>query len=430
MQNTQTAVDLGAYIDASPSPYHAVQEAIARLAPAGFEELAERDAWTLEPGRYYVQRGGSLVAFVIPQGVAPGVGMRVIGAHTDSPNLRIKPRPNTGSAKVRQLGVEVYGGVLLNSWLDRDLGLSGRAVVRGKDGGQETRLFKFDEPLLRVPQLAIHLDREIHSKGLKLNKQTHMAPMWALGDREERGFERFLEERLEVAEGSLLGWDAMTHDLTPSALLGRDQEFLAAPRLDNLCSSYTALRALVDSIDTDRETVTMVALFDHEEVGSESTTGAAGPLLGTIIERVLIAATQPGGREDLHRSITASLCCSADMAHATHPNFKDRHEPDHFLEMNGGPVIKINANLRYATNALSEVVFQEACERADVPYQKWVNRTDLACGSTIGSITAANLGIETVDVGCAQLSMHSAREVCGSHDAELMRRAMVEFLNA
>ena len=430
MQNTQTAVELGAYIDASPSPYHAVQEAIARLEPAGFQELAERDAWSLGPGRYFVQRGGSLVAFVVPEGVAPGVGVRVIGAHTDSPNLRVKPRPNTGSAKVRQLGVEVYGGVLLNSWLDRDLGLSGRAVVRGTGGGQETHLFKLDEPLLRVPQLAIHLDREIHSKGLKLNKQTHMAPMWALGDREERGFERFLEERLGVAEGSLLGWDAMTHDLTPSALLGRDQEFLAAPRLDNLCSSYTALRALVDSIDTERETVTMVALFDHEEVGSESTTGAAGPLLGTIIERVLIAATQPGGREDLHRSVTASLCCSADMAHATHPNFKDRHEPDHFLEMNGGPVIKVNANLRYATNALSEVVFQEACERADVPYQKWVNRTDLACGSTIGSITAANLGIETVDVGCAQLSMHSAREVCGSLDPELMRRAMVEFLNA
>lgn len=429
MQKTQTALDLGAYIDASPSPYHAVAEAIARLTPHGFQELGERDAWSLEPGRYFVQRGGSLVAFVVPSGIAPGAGVRVIGAHTDSPNLRVKPRPNTGSAGVRQLGVEVYGGVLLNSWLDRDLGLSGRAVVRGAGGAQETRLFKFDEPLLRVPQLAIHLDKEIHSKGLSLNKQTHMAPMWALGGREERGFEGWLEGKLDVDEGALLGWDAMVHDLTASRLIGRDEEFLAAPRLDNLCSSYVALVALLDSLDkAPGDAITMVALFDHEEVGSSSTTGAAGPLLATIIERVLIAATSPGTREDMHRSLASSLCCSADMAHATHPNYKERHEPDHHLHMNGGPVIKINANLRYATNALSEVVFQRACERANVPFQKWVNRTDLACGSTIGSITAANLGIETVDVGCAQLSMHSAREVCGSEDPGLMRRAMVEFL--
>lgn len=431
MQKTQTALDLAAYIDASPSPYHAVQAAIALLAPHDFQELAERDTWILGPGRYFVQRGGSLVAFIVPEGAAPGLGVRVIGAHTDSPNLRIKPRANTGSAGVRQLGVEVYGGVLLNSWLDRDLGLSGRAVVRTAEGGQATHLFKFDEPLMRVPQLAIHLDREIHTKGLSLNKQTHMAPMWALGKREDRGFEAFLEERLGVDSGALLGWDAMTHDLTPSRLIGRDEEFLAAPRLDNLCSSYVALAALIDTLEDGlTDTITMVALFDHEEVGSQSTTGAGGPLLGTIIERVLIAATTPGGREDMYRSIANSLCCSADMAHATHPNYKDRHEPDHFLVMNGGPVIKINANLRYATNALSEVVFQQACERADVPYQKWVNRTDLACGSTIGSITAANLGIETVDVGCAQLSMHSAREVCGSEDPGLMRRAMREFLRA
>lgn len=429
MQKTQTAIDLGAYIDASPSPYHAVVEAVSRLEAVGFTALDESASWQLVAGRYYVRRGGSLVAFLVPEGAAAGMGVRIIGAHTDSPNLRIKPRPNTGNAGVRQLGVEIYGGVLLNSWLDRDLGLSGRAVVRTADGGQEERLFVFHEPLLRVPQLAIHLDREIHTAGLLLNKQQHMAPIWALGAREERGFETFLEERLGLDHGALLGWDAMLHDLTASSLIGRDKEFLAAPRLDNLCSSYTALEALLEIAKGRTPTsISMIALFDHEEVGSESTTGAAGPLLATIIERVLTAATGSERREDLHRSLAASVCCSADMAHATHPNYVDRHEADHHLAMNAGPVIKINANLRYATNAESEVVFQRACERAGVPFQKWVNRTDLACGSTIGSITAAKLGILTVDVGCAQLSMHSAREVCGSLDPGLMVRAMTEFL--
>jgi len=429
MQKTQTAIELGAYIDASPSPYHAVAAAVLRLEAAGFVRLEETAAWQLAPGQYYVCRGASVVAFLVPAGLAPGAGVRIIGAHTDSPNLRVKPRPNTGRAGVRQLGVEVYGGVLLNSWLDRDLGLSGRVVVRAADGGQAELLFAFDEPLLRVPQLAIHLDREIHATGLLLNKQLHMAPIWAIGGREERGFENFLEERLGLDRGALLGWDAMLHDLTPSRLIGRDQEFLAASRLDNLCSSYTALLALLEVAKSRTpDTISMIALFDHEEAGSESATGAAGPLLGTIIERVLSAATGSERREDLHRSLAASVCCSADMAHATHPNYVDRHEADHNLAMNAGPVIKINANLRYATNASSEVVFQRACERAGVPFQKWVNRTDLACGSTIGSITAAKLGILTVDVGCPQLSMHSARELCGSLDPGLMARAMTEFL--
>ncbi len=425
----QTALDLATYIDASPSPYHAVLEAAARLEAAGFTRLRESDAWGLDAGKYYVSRDGSLVGFIVPEDCKPGCGVRVIGAHTDSPNLRVKPNANTGRAGVRQLGVEVYGGALLNSWLDRDLGLSGRVMVADEDAGQREVAFRFDEPLLRVPQLAIHLDREINTKGLLLNKQRHMAPMWSLGDREDGGFEQFLEERLGLEPGSLLGWDAMLHDLTPSRLIGRDEEFLAAPRLDNLCSSFVALAALLDVAASEDapQTISMVALFDHEEVGSESATGAAGPLLETIIERTLIASTGSEAREDFHRSLGASVCCSADMAHATHPNYMEMHEPDHLLAMNGGPVIKINANLRYATNSASEVFFQRACERADVPYQKWVNRTDLACGSTIGSITAAKLGIMTVDVGCAQLSMHSAREVCGSLDPGLMRGAMGEF---
>lgn len=427
----QTTLDMAAFIDAAPSPYHAVLAASERLDAAGFQRLDEAETWELGAGSYYMVRGGSLVAFALPEDVRPGMGLRVIGAHTDSPNLRVKPRANTGRVGVRQLGVEIYGGALLNSWLDRDLGLSGRAILRDESDptGQRSELFLFEEPLLRVPQLAIHLDREIHTNGLLLNKQAHMAPMWALGAREDRGFEDWLEGRLGADSGSLIGWDAMCHDLTPSRVIGRDEEFLAAPRLDNLHSSYMALSGLLDHLagggPVDR--IPMIALFDHEEVGSESTTGAAGPLLETMIERVL-AAAGCGDRDAFHRSIHASYCCSADMAHATHPNYVDRHEPDHHLAMNAGPVIKLNANNRYATNGTTEAVFQRACERAGVPFQKWVNRTDLACGSTIGSITAARLGIPTVDVGCAQLSMHSAREVCGSDDPGLMRRAMGEFL--
>ena len=428
----QTTLDMAAFIDAAPSPYHAALEAAARLEAAGSTLLDEASAWDLQPGTYHYVRGGCLMAFHLPGGVAPGTGVRVIGAHTDSPNLRVKPRANTGRVGVRQLGVEIYGGALLNSWLDRDLGLSGRVVVRDEDGpvGQRTVTFRFDEPLLRVPQLAIHLDREIHTNGLLLNKQTHMAPMWALGEREDRGFEDFLEGRLELDGGSLIGWDVMAHDLTPSRLIGRDEEFLAAPRLDNLHSSFLALAAFLDVTAEgipDDAPVPMIALFDHEEVGSESTAGAAGPILASTIERVLTAAGC-GDRDAMHRSIQASLCCSADMAHATHPNYVDRHEPDHHLAMNAGPVIKLNANNRYATDGTTEAVFQRAAERAGVPFQKWVNRTDLACGSTIGSITAARLGMPTVDVGCAQLSMHSAREVAGADDPHHMRLALGEFL--
>ncbi len=278
----------------------------------------------------------------------PEHGFRVLGAHTDSPNLRVKPRPDTGAAGLRQLGVEVYGGALLNSWLDRDLGLSGRVAVRVGDT-VELRLFRIDRPLLRIPQLAIHLDRGVNENGLKLNPQQHLAPLWATGPVDHGGFRRFLADELAVGPDDIVAWDAMAHDVMPAALLGVDDEFVSAPRIDNLASCFTALRALERSLDHDHRAIPVVCLFDHEEVGSQSAQGADSTMLPTVLERV--AATCGAGRDGFHRALAASLCLSADGAHATNPNYAERHEPAHQIALNGGPVLKLNSNVRYATDA-------------------------------------------------------------------------------
>lgn len=425
--DTKEALDLAAFIDACPSPYHAVEEVARRLEALGFQQHIESEAWTAEHTRGYVKRGGSLLAWTRNPASGPHAGFRVAGAHTDSPNLRVKPQPDTKSAGFRQLGVEVYGGVLLNSWLDRDLGLSGRVYLRGDEDASE-RLFRIDRPILRVPQLAIHLHREIRSDGLKLNAQQHMVPVWGLERSDERGFRHLVADAVGCSPDAVLAWDVMTHDLTPSSLLGDDEDFLAAPRLDNLGSCHGALRALERALEAGTEHNCVLSFFDHEEVGSTSSRGADSPILRDVLERLVLAAG--GNAEDYHRAISVSRCVSMDMAHATHPNYVAKHEPGHRLFMNAGPVVKINANQRYASEGTSEAWFQSACERAEVPYQRWVNRSDLACGSTIGPITAARLGVSTVDVGLAQLSMHSAREMCGSRDPELMIRAMKVFFSS
>jgi aspartyl aminopeptidase len=417
--------DLIAFIDGSPSPYHACATAAARLDAAGFVRLDERDAWGDDAARAYVVRGGTLVAWSTPTGWGPETGFRLVGAHTDSPNLRVKPRPDTGSVGYRQLGVEIYGGVLLNSWLDRDLGLSGRVTLRGPDG-PEVRLFHVDRPLLRIPQLAIHLDREINERGLKLNKQTHLSPLWGLGPPDEGEFRRFLAAELDVSEADLASWDVMTHDLTPSTVAGVDGELVSAPRIDNLASCHAAVTTLTGLADGAHERTAVVSLFDHEEVGSLSSSGADSPILATLLERLVARAG--GDRETFHRALASSVCVSADGAHATNPNYPDRHEPDHRIALNGGPVLKLNANERYATDALSAAVFEQACVDAGVPLQRFVSRSDLPCGSTIGPITSGRLGVSTVDVGIPQLAMHSARELCGSADPALLIGALTTFL--
>ena len=440
--------DLFSFLSASPSPYHAVHEASRRLQAAGFVPLDLAAEWPREPGRYLVARGGALVAWSVA-GWSSGdasAPFRIVGAHTDSPNLRLKPRPDTGGFGWKQLAVEVYGGALWNSWLDRDLGLSGRVVVDGH--ATEPLLVRVDRPLLRVPQLAIHLDRDVNGQGLKLNPQQHLTPVWGTGPVREGEFREFLAEVIadqhgdEVAPADIVSWDLMLHDLTPPALLGRNQELIASARLDNLLSCWAGIAGLLDRVDgsahdhvetgeASRDNavvpIAVVCLYDHEEVGSTSATGADGSLLAQVLERSVLA--RGGTREHYLRAIANSLCVSADMAHATHPNHPERHEPGHHVAVNGGPVVKVNANQRYASEAGTVAALIAACDRAGSPHQFFVGRNDQPCGSTIGPLTAARLGIATVDVGIAQLSMHSARELCGAEDPERLVDVLSAFLD-
>jgi aspartyl aminopeptidase len=423
--------DLLAFIDAAPTPFHAVAEAARRLEASGFTRLREEDPWRLAPGgRHYVTRNGStIIAFVIGTGAPADHGFRLVGAHTDSPNLRLKPQPEVAKEGYRQLGVEVYGGVLLHSWLDRDLSLAGRVIVAGEDA---PRLLRLDRPVARVPNLAIHLNREVNDKGLVVNKQTQLAPVVGLeppvgeggGKPEAKAawFRELLAAELGVEPGAVEGFDLMFHDVTPSCVSGFGRELIHAPRLDNLASCHAGLEALRAAAGQPSPATRGVALYDNEEVGSESAEGAASPFLAAVLERITLGLA--GGREDLHRACARSHFVSADMAHAVHPHFTDRHEPQHMPRLNAGPVVKINTNLRYATNAATQARFERLCRDADVPVQRFVNRTDLPCGTTIGPITAARLGIPTVDVGNPMLSMHSIREMAGANDHPLMQRAL------
>jgi aspartyl aminopeptidase len=423
------ARDAIAFIDASPSPYHAVAEVARRLSAAGFDEVDETDRWPRTvAGRGFVRRGGSIVAWFGSDSALPS-GFRVLGAHTDSPNLRVKPQPDTGSVGWRQLGVEVYGGALLNSWLDRDLGLSGRVGVLG-ESGTDVRLFRDDRALLRIPQLAIHLDREVNHVGLKLNPQQHLTPTWGLGPVDHGSFARYLASQVDTEEGCVASWDVMTHDTAGGALAGLDDELISTARIDDQLSCWAAIEALTALADDGRDddVVAVVALFDHEEVGSASPTGAAGTVLSSVLERVVRAAG--GDAEDLDRAIAGSWLVSTDGAHATHPNYPERHDPAHTVALNRGPVLKHNANARYATDAPGAAWFEDACRAAGVPIQHFVSRNDMPCGSTIGPIAATRLGLATIDVGAPQLAMHSARELCGSADARWLRLALTASLRS
>jgi len=417
--------DLMSFLAASPTPYHAVATAAERLEKAGFRQVAETDAWEGTSGGKYVLRGGAIIAWYVPEGAEPHTPFRIIGAHTDSPNLRVKPLPDTGAHGWRQVAVEIYGGPLLNSWLDRDLGLAGRLSLR--DGS--TRLVDIDRPLLRVPQLAIHLDRSVND-GLKLDKQRHLQPVWGLGDAREGDLISFLEEESGLPAGQVTGWDLMTHSVEPPAYLGRDSELLAGPRMDNLLSVHAATAALaaVAAADSGLSYIPVLAAFDHEENGSQSDTGADGPLLGSVLERSVFA--RGGSYEDRARAFAGTVCLSCDTGHAVHPNYAERHDPTHHPRVNGGPILKVNVNNRYATDGSGRSVFAAACEKAGVPFQSFVSNNSMPCGTTIGPITAARHGIRTVDIGVAILSMHSARELCGADDPFLLTNALVAFLEA
>ncbi len=424
------AQDLLDFIAASPSPWHAVRTASQRLAAAGFRPLDEVDRWNLQPaGRYYVTRGGSsLIAFIVGEQPLAESGLRLVGAHTDSPGLRLKPRPADNAGGLVRLGVEVYGGPILATFADRDLSLAGRVVIR--DGsGQRTTLVDFEQPLLRLPNLAIHMNREVNDKGLKFNKQTELPLLLGTLPAELNATEHFrqlLASRLDVAPEQLLSWELAACDTQKGSFWGVDREYLAASQLDNLASCHAALSALLARGESSG--TRLVALFDHEEVGSESAVGAGGSFLDDLLQR--LAASQQMDAEDSQRMRARSLFVSADMAHAWHPNFPGAYEPGHCLAVNGGPVIKNNANQRYSTNAETAARFMACCEQAGVPCQQYAHRTDLGCGSTIGPILAARLGLPSVDVGSPMWAMHSLRESAGVLDHGYMIAALSQVFAA
>ncbi|MDO5534945.1 MAG: M18 family aminopeptidase [Propionibacteriaceae bacterium] len=409
--------DLGAFVAASPSSFHAAAEVARRLEDAGFTAQPEDARFVLEPGGGYVIRDGAIVAWHVPSGAdADHSGFRIVGAHTDSPALKLKPQPTASAFGWQQAAVEVYGGPLLNQWLDRELGVAGRVVTRS---GEEVLVRT--PAWLRVPQPAPHLDRSVN-EALRLDKQGHLKPIFSVGNPDLDLL------HLIAAEADLDASDVISHDLytyvtEPPAVFGPGGEFFASSRLDNLSSVHAGLVALLDA--EGGEDITVLACFDHEEVGSSSRSGAAGPLLEEVLRRLAVALGADA--DGWHRMLARSSCISADAGHAVHPNYPQLHDPDHRPVLNAGPLLKHNANLRYTSDATSSALWRRACAEAGVPTQDFVSNNAVPCGSTIGPMTAERLGIVTVDVGIPLLSMHSTRELAGVQDPGWLAGALTAY---
>ncbi|MCC6215054.1 MAG: M18 family aminopeptidase [Polyangiaceae bacterium] len=425
-----TASDLLEFLARSPTPYHAVREAARRLEAAGYRALDEREPFALEAGAraYVVRGGGTIVALELGTRPPADGGFVILGAHTDSPNLRLKPVPDLVAHGHRQLAVEPYGGVLLHTWLDRDLSLAGRVTLA--DG--TTRLIHVERPVARVSSLAIHLDRAVNTSGLVLNPQTHLPPTFSLvdGTAEGLGLEAFVAAALATGGETLTAkdvaaFDLMLLDAAPPARLGAGEALLASARLDDLAGSHAALSALLTAGPPAAAT-RVVALFDHEECGSQSLAGAKSRLLASVLERATMAVTP--SHDAFARAAARSILVSVDMAHALHPNYADKHDRQHAPRLGGGPVLKVNTNMSYASDAPSEAAFLAACAAGGIPTQRFVTRSDVPCGSTIGPMSAALLGVRAVDVGNPMLSMHSCREVAAAADAPHLVQALAAML--
>lgn len=419
--------ELMTYLHHSPTPFHAVSNAVSLLEAAGYQELAEGAAWDIKPdGRYLVRRNGSaLVAFngaCVREAMTRGI--RLFGAHSDSPCLKVKPIPEIARGGYWQLGVETYGGVLLAPWFDRDLSLAGRVVFQTADGQMQSRLLDWKHPLALIPNLAIHLDREANN-GRAINPQTQLPAILMKAPSATVEFRALIQERLKQEHGidaaKVLDFELSFYDAQPPARVGLRGEFLASARLDNLLSCFIGVAALRSR---QSEEPVILVLNDHEEVGSASAEGASGPFLRSILRRVV-----SDREEDLARCLSRSFLISADNAHAVHPNFADRHDDKHGPVINAGPVIKVNSNQRYATNSLSASFYRHLSESLDCPVQVFVTRSDMACGSTIGPLTASELGVRTLDIGVPQWAMHSIRESCGVEDPFTLYRVTTAFFD-
>ncbi len=419
MTAQQQINDLLKFIDNSPSPYHAVQNVKKKLEGFGFTDLDEKQKWALAAGgRYYVIRDGSSIIFFVA-GVNPleNTGYKILGAHTDSPGLKIKPNPVNNSDDLLRLGVEVYGGPILATFTDRDLSLAGRISYKTSAGKIASQLVHFEQALLRLPNLAIHMNRKVNEDGLKLNKQNELPLMISTMVEKQLSssyFCQLLEQQSGIKADKILSWELNVYDTQKGVLWGDQQQFYANSQLDNLASCHAGLQAMLnDQVLASGNTV-LGAFFDHEEIGSESIKGADGSFLADIVQR--IAFSMNVEKEDYQRALAKSFMISADMAHAYQPNFPSAYEPEHKVMVNKGPVIKVNANQRYSTESISEAMFIDWCEQVDVPYQKYSHRTDIPCGSTIGPMTSAKLGVRTVDIGNPMWAMHSIRESAGVED--------------
>jgi aspartyl aminopeptidase len=420
------------FISQSPSPFHAVAVMADRLEAAGYQCLDEGSAWSLSPGgSYYLTRNGSsLVAFRLGSAPLSDHGLAMVGAHTDSPCLRIKPQPELVRNGYLQLGVEVYGGALLNPWFDRDLSVAGRVNYEDTSGVLHSCLLDFARPIAVIPSLAIHLDRDVNSKR-SINAQTDLPPLLMQTADNKTDFRHMLGEEItrqypQRRVATVLDFELCLYDCNKPAVIGMNGEFIAAARLDNLLSCFAGLHSLLES---EGEQSCLLVCNDHEEVGSASAAGAAGPFLEAILQR-LNEKCSDGTGESYRRMLSHSLMLSTDNAHGIHPNFADKHDSRHGPLLNAGPVLKFNANQRYATNSETSARFRRLCRDAEVPLQSFVVRSDMGCGSTIGPIVAAELGLPVLDLGVPTFAMHSIRELAGSADIDHLCRALTRFYSA
>lgn len=419
---TQRLLD---FLARSVTPWHAVRAMTDELDAGGFIALDEREEWSLSPsqGYYVVRNGSALVAFRTGASDPTGAGIRMVGAHTDSPCLKVKPNPELRRKGYFQVGVEVYGGVLLNPWFDRDLSLAGRVTIRDNQGLVRDALIDFRKAIAFIPSLAIHLDREANSNRT-VNPQTDLPPV-LMQSVETDGvtFNDLLAAQIgreypDLSVSKVLGYELNFYDAQPAAVVGLGDDFIASARLDNLLSCFIGLQAL---LQTSGEQPALLVCNDHEEVGSMSAEGAQGPFLSSVLDRWC-------GAENRGRALARSMMISADNAHGVHPNFSDRHDENHGPLLNHGPVIKVNHNQRYATNSRSAALYRNLSDELELPSQTFVVRSDMGCGSTIGPLTAANLGITTLDIGVPQFGMHSIRELAGTADTHTLFQVLRAYM--
>jgi len=403
------------FIDNSPTAFHAVTSLESDLLSKNYTKLSETENWDLQPNsKYYITRAdSSIIIFNTPKNIDENSTFKIIGAHTDSPCLKIKSNPTSQKEGYQLLNIEVYGGVLLTSWFDKDLKIGGRVFTEDSQGNLKSSIVKLPFKV-RIPRLAIHLDRAVNNEGFKVNPQTHMFPVIGLNDGLD--FNKILQQEIGTTD-SVLSWDLFLFDTEPCSFGGINEEFVFAPRLDNLASVHASFEALINQENADND-FQVAAYFNHEEIGSTSQNGAGSNFMEITLKRMMNAFGKT--IDDLHQMLAKSFFISADMAHAIHPNYPNVHDQNHKPYINKGPVLKSNANVKYATDALSIAKFKQWCNATSTPFQDFCSSNDMGCGSTIGPMTASNLGIPTIDIGNPMLSMHSIREMAGTKDHDMI----------